>query len=220
MRLFPPFFLNTQLNHTMKKLLFLFIILEVSISVHAQKEQTVLPKQIQDSLVFELAQIYGLDQGIRNVYMQAKDDEQRKMLGKTMILIDSVNFQRMISLIKKFGYPNRKLLGENYSQECVGASSIVVMLHNPRRLIKGEVYNLLKREVEKENLSAKNLAMFLDKYYTAFERRSLYNTQFKSSSKAKGVLFEDKQLSDSLMLDIGLQPLPDSVFVRRVELER
>lgn len=168
-------------------------------------------KTLQDSLSFELCQLFAADQSIREL----KLDKEIIIATKKL---DSINFNKAISFIRQNGFPNEKLLGENfYSQECVQAACTVVLLHNPRRAIEPDVYSLLKNEVEEKRLSPITLSYILDRYYVSYKGISLYNSPYKVNTNAKGVRLEDKQESDRLRKDIGLEPLPESEFVSKIE---
>lgn len=159
-------------------------------------------KSVQDSIALELCQIYGLDQGIR----------QRNIgCGPKATLIDSTNFIKIIDIIDKYGFPCEKTLGEYFRGECVAAAAIAVMLHNPHKIVKDKkIFNLLLREVNRGNLSAKVFATFLDKYYfmQTFDtvRKVYYGSQWGKPC------IEDRAISDSLRNEIGLPPLKDEDF--------
>ncbi|HAY3551081.1 hypothetical protein KRE47_12300 [Elizabethkingia meningoseptica] len=166
-----------------------------------------LTKNINDSvakkLSFELCEIYGFDQGIRT--------EGLKLENKSIREMDSINFFRIITFIRKNGFPNEKLLGkENFSHECVVGASFAVLLHNPQRVVKNrDIFNFLIKEVDKGNMTKEYLALILDKYYLAKKgnnMRLFYGTQFGKPC------FEDKKISDSLRKEIKLQPLKDNEY--------
>ena len=119
----------------------------------------------RDSLAFELCKIYGLDQGIRN--SPGFDGK-----GKFISSIDSLNFERVIDFIKENGVPNAELVGErNFNQECVQASWMVVLLHNPHRLVKDEsCLNYFIVLVRNGQMKSEALILILDKYL-----RNTYN---------------------------------------------
>lgn len=171
-----------------------------------------LSPKVRDSLALELAQIYGLDQGYRNIYLKSgspKDMEQ------AMLRIDSVNLDKIMNFIKLYGYPNRKLLGNYFDQQSIRNVGLVVFLHNPKRLFDPKIYAILKQETLEGRLNPNTLIEFLDKYFVFFEKRTIYGSQFRNMLKDNRVRFQDKALSDSLRMDIGLEPLSDSFFIKK-----
>lgn len=159
-------------------------------------------KSVQDSIALELCQIYGLDQGIRQMGVNC---------GKGDVKIDSINFAKMVKIIEQYGFPCEKTLGEYFRGECVAAAAIAVMLHNPHKIVKDKkIFNLLLREVNRGNLSAKVFATFLDKYYLMktlnTTRKVYYGSQWGKPC------IEDRAISDSLRNEIGLPPLKDEDF--------
>jgi len=171
-----------------------------------------LPDSIRETLAFELAQICAFDQGIRNEHLIRN---YGKEITKLLPAIDSLNFNRFIEIVKEFGYPNKWLLGEYYTHKCVRRVGSYILLHNPLRLAEPEVYQLFRNEVLEERLDAEFFALAMDKYYVLYEKRSLHNSLFKTSPglRINGVCITDKELSDSLRLDIGLPPLEEHEFI-------
>jgi hypothetical protein len=160
-------------------------------------------KNIQDSLSFELSQIFGLDQGIRN---------NLKGIMKNMGYIqkiDSANFYRIIDFIKKNGVPNANLLGkDNYSRECVEGAVICVLLHTPHMIVNSpEHLNFFANLVKRGEMSESFLSTVLDKYYFYKYRKSYYGISWCKPC------ISDKNKSDSLRTILGFKPLPDSVFI-------
>lgn len=161
----------------------------------------------QDSLAFELCQIYGLDQGIR--LSEGFPDKMKLVAG-----VDTLNFNRMVDFVKRHGLPTRQLLGEkNFSHECVQSSFAAVLLHNPHRLVNEQIYfDLFLNEVRKGNLDPGFYATILDKYYwtkskNKEDRRVFYGSQFGKPC------IQTKELTNKAREEIGLKPLEDSGFV-------
>lgn len=198
----------------MKYIFFLIFTVTLSVSSYSQtRDINNLADSTRERLAFELAQIFAFDQGIRDFHILKNYYGE---LTKIMPAIDSINFEKFVAFIKEYGYPTKSLLGEYFKYESVRMADVVMLLHNPRRLVKdSEIYQLFKNEVEKGRLSASLFAEALDKYYVFYEGKSLYNSQFKKSPKlaVKGVLITDKHLSDSLRMDIGLPPLAEDEFI-------
>ena len=159
---------------------------------------------IQDSLAFELAQIYGLDQGVRT----SKGFKNKMRLIQC---VDSLNFYRIFEFVKTHGMPSDKLLGKNnYKRECVQSAFFAVMLHNPHMLVNNEEYlNFFADLVKKGELREGILLTILDKYYWAKNsRRVLYGSQFGMPH------IDDKEKTNKARVEIGVKPLPDSLFIR------
>lgn len=164
----------------------------------------------KDSLAFELCQIYASDQSIRNIELTKSFQKEMSVI---VGVLDSINFEKVIAVISKYGFPSEHILGGYIAFECVAGAVTAVLLHCPHRLLEANVYNLLKREVIRGNLSAQSLAVYLDKYYVTYEKRSLFNSPFKEWTKAKGVCLRDKEDSEKVRRDIGLEPLADSIYI-------
>jgi hypothetical protein len=164
----------------------------------------------EDSLAFELCQIYGLDQGIRNNFLWKSDLN----LGKLQKTIDTLNFNRIVDFVMKNGYPTKKLLGEsNFKIECVESTALAVLLHNPHRLVKEDVYfNLFVNEVKKGNLRASEYADILDKYYWAKSKNKKNRSVLYGSQFGKPCI-QTKEITNKARKEIGLAPLKDDEFI-------
>lgn len=175
------------------------------VKVESEKEMRL--KREQDSLAFELCQIYGLDQGIR-----LSEGFENKM--RLIQSVDTFCFEKIVTFTEKHGFPNKKLLGNSYKKhECVNSVAGAVLLHNPHRLVNEKrFFNLFLNEVEKGNMSRELLALVLDKYYwvrkdESGNRKVIYGTQFGMPCR------KYKEQSDRARKEIGLPPLADSLFV-------
>lgn len=165
----------------------------------------------QDSLSFELCQIYGSDQGIRHMKLIT-----RSVTGAISLspYLDSINFFKTLDFVKKHGMPTEKLLGTiNYSRDCVGGTINIVLLHTPHLLINNKDYlNVFLNEVNDGRMKMNNLITILDKYYVIRRdeygnRRLLYGSQFGKPCR------KFRRESDSVRSIIGLKPLHDSLFI-------
>ncbi|MBP1631541.1 MAG: hypothetical protein H6Q15_2434 [Bacteroidetes bacterium] len=168
------------------------------------------PPLTTDSLSFELCKLYAADQCLRNYIPDSINSQIRWSFIQK---IDSINFYKSIDFIKKHGFPSRKEYRNNFDFECVNAALICIFLHNPQRVIKQEIYDLLKAEVRKGNLSSLTFSYILDRYYVIYKKYSLYGSPYKTWTPCKGVRFEDKEKVNNARLDIGLEALPDSCFI-------
>ncbi|WP_064966004.1 hypothetical protein [Tenacibaculum ovolyticum] len=189
-----------------KKILFL-LTLFLFISCNKNEPFDIKKEKNRDSLAFELCKIYGLDQGIRSL-----KPSPNKI--KALKEIDAINFQRILAFVKVNGIPSEKLLGKkNMSQECVEASMIAVLLHTPNLLVNNKEYlDVFLKEVKKGNLKKETLVSILDKYYWV-KRDSFGNRKLLYGSQFGRPCFKYRKKSDSVREIIGLEPLPDSLFI-------
>lgn len=197
----------------MIKKITLVILINLIFSCKSIKNNDTHSKQsnkTQDSLSFELCQIYGLDQGIRDKFLWKKDVD----LGNVQSVIDTLNFDRVIDFVKKNGFPTKQLLGEdNIKIECVSSAVTAVLLHNPHRLVNEKIYfDLFVNEIRLNRMKPEYFATILDKYYWAKsnnknDRRVFYGSQFGKPC------IQTKIETNLARVEIGLKPLEDSEFV-------
>ncbi len=155
----------------------------------------------RNNLAFELCEIYGIDQGIRQ--------EGIVIDKKSNIKIDSLNFQRVINFINKNGYPNKDNIGTYINEKCVQAAAIVVLLHNPQQIVNNKEYrDILIKEVKKGNMKEETLLLIMDKYYWHISKgKKVY-----MGSKFGKPCIKDRAKSDSLRKAISLPPLKTEDF--------
>ena len=178
----------------------------LTMSAAAQSKQDTEKVTSLDSTVIALAEIWSLDQGVRNDVSLYLENSREFNLR-----IDSICFDKAIECIRHFGWVTD--LGKyNSTHGYLLQALTAVMLHSPHRLMDGDVYSLLRTEAEAGRLHPEALALFLDKYYVTYQKRSLYGSDFRKFLQPPALNPEDRPLSDSLRRDIGLSPLPDSLF--------
>ena len=155
----------------------------------------------RNNLAFELCEIYGIDQGIRQ--------EGIVIDKKSNIKIDSLNFQRVINFINKNGYPNKDNIGTYINEKCVQATATIVLLHNPQHIVNNkENRDILIKEVKKGNMKEETLLLIMDKYYWHISKgKKVY-----MGSKFGKPCIKDRAKSDSLRKAISLPPLKTEDF--------
>ena len=138
-----------------------------------------------------------------------KDKNVREYIRK----VDSVNFVRACGIVAKYGWIDEKCVRGKYADvESVKSSLYAIFLHNPQEFRNDSIRRLLIAEVKKGNLSPQAYLLFLDKYFVVCEKKTVLNSSFKVWLDKPFVKKEDKQLSDSIMKEVGLSTLPDSIF--------
>ena len=158
-------------------------------------------RNLRNNLAFELCEIYGIDQGIRQ--------DGIVIDKKSNIKIDSLNFQRVMNFINKNGYPNKDNIGTYINEKCVQATATIVLLHNPQHIVKNtENRDLLIKEVKKGNMKEETLLLIMDKYYWHISKgKKVY-----MGSKFGKPCIKDRAKSDSLRKAISLLPLKTEDF--------
>ncbi|PKQ62083.1 hypothetical protein BZG02_14225 [Labilibaculum filiforme] len=158
----------------------------------------------QDSLAFQLAMIYGLDQGIRTA-------PEFKNQVKLIQSIDTFNFNRIKLFIEQNGMLSEELLGkENFKMEAVQSAFTAVLLHNPHRLVNEEEnMQFFLKLVKDGKLKEKTFLSILDKYYWTKnkDRHVLYGSAFGMPC------INDKEKTNKARKKLGFEPLADSLFI-------
>lgn len=196
-------------NYNLPKHLFLLLFISISscslLNIRSKKTSSkniVATSKKQDSLSFELCQIYGLDQGIRN----SEGFENKMLLIQS---IDSFNYYKVVEFIKHNGYPTQELLGlKNFKNECVEAAIPVVLLHNPHMIVNSdEQLSFFLKLVKMKQISESLLLTILDKYYLYKYGKVMYGSQFGMPCR------KDSIICNSERKKLGFSDLPDSLFI-------
>jgi len=157
-------------------MLILICLLSLS-NIHAQTEKDSLLMRDADNIINELRFMYNLDQGIRKYLdygsldrhftdsIENLSDEQIKIVEKELSLkkpvrkeifenflnpIDTLNTDRMIEIIEKYGFPSVKRL-EKYSDQELEFSPYIILIHTPFSY-KERVVELIEKEYKAGNL--------------------------------------------------------------------
>lgn len=166
-------------------------------------------KETQDSLAFELCQIYGSDQGIRDMKLITRKETGAMKLSP---YLDSINFYKILDFIKTHGMPCEELLGKrNFKRECVELAPIAVLLHTPHIIVNNDEYLMFFADlVKKGELKEGTFLTILDKYYWVKNQgRVLYGSQFGMPHLV------DKEITNKARAKLGIAPLADSLFIKR-----
>ena len=145
-------------------------------------------KQINVQLKKQLDSILATDQGIREFVdtetAEARKDQLAKELGYTkeelkkkawsiMNKIDSANFKKVESIISKYGYPGKSLVGEP-----ANTAVFYVIQHTPSQIPK--FYPLIEKAGKEGELPFEFTAMMLDRKLTGEGKLQIYGTQIYS----------------------------------------
>ncbi|TVZ26578.1 hypothetical protein JM83_1553 [Gillisia sp. Hel_I_86] len=166
----------------MKKLLLLICLIS-AFNINAQTEKDSLLKRDADNIISELRFMYNLDQGIRKYLdygtldkhltdsIESLSEEQLKKAEKELSLtkpvrneifknflnpIDTLNTDRMIEIIEKYGFPSLKRL-KKYSDQKIEFSPYIILIHTPFSY-KNRMIEIIEREYKAGNM--KNICQY------------------------------------------------------------
>lgn len=161
----------------------------------------------QDSLAIALVGLRYADQIFR------KPDVWKCECARNLSpTIDSLHFEQFMALVKKYGFPSSERLGKYAKHSDVMEGVMVMLLHNPHRILQNPDYlNLLISEVNAGRMHPDALMLTLDKWYwyKSGGKRVLYGSQFGKPC------IETKDSTNRARLRLGIpevRELPDSSF--------
>ena len=197
----------------MKRILILIVVVVVvqctaSSALAQQVEQQDVPQlTAQDSLAIALVGLRYADQIFRKP--EVWKCECAKNLSPT---IDSLHFEQFMALVKKYGFPSSKRMGKYAKHSDVMEGVMVMLLHNPHRILRSPQHlELLISEVKAGRMHPDALMLTLDKWYwyKSGGKRVLYGSQFGKPC------IETKDSTNRARLRLGIpeiRELPDSSF--------
>jgi len=138
--------------------------------------------------------------------MLSEDKDQRTGIEdkRNQKQIDSIHFYQLTAITKRFGYPDRKRIGDN---NC-SVNPFIILLHNPDRLIEKENYELFINEFRKGNISGWELGQALDRYYVHYYKKSLYGLYGRDNKPC----LDDIDTVNKNRRELGLKELKEDGF--------
>ncbi len=144
---------------------------------------------------------------IRTVICKMLSEDQRVRTEKVDVRIrkqtDSINFYQLTVLTKKFGFPDKKRIGDS---DC-SVNPFIILLHNPDKIIQTENYELFIAECRKGNISGWELGLALDRYYFHYYKKSMFGCYGGSKP-----CIDDIELVNKNRKDLGLKELREDEF--------
>lgn len=115
--------------------------------------------------------------------------EEYKSVWKLNKENDSLIYLRIEGITSRFGYPERKFVGENNG-------IIFYIISFAPAPIKEKYLELFRSAAQKGEITLRDFAYFEDKYLVAKSGFQLYGTQFKTVKDYKQIYYPVKKLSD------------------------
>lgn len=166
---------------------------------HIDKEYSDLRKEYLNKINFDLRE---------EIIQMREADQSNRGNGKYGIeqeKIDSINEIKMINIFNKYGYPNRKLVGDyNLSMERVDLS--LILLHTNDSIRISYFAPLILEYVKEGICSPLVYGRVIDQYFLYNGENQKYGT-YKTPSKTNLTLNGNKKEIDSIRKTIGLPNL-------------
>jgi len=152
--------------------------------------------KIIDSLIIEDQKWRNIGSYYDNSHTKENYNEfERYLITKNMVKTDSLNYFVVAQIIKKYGYPNYDLVGEETSN-----NFWALIQHQDKHIyFQDSVVVLLKKEVDKNKASKSNYAYLVDRLLVNKNRKQIYGTQMRLNRKKNS--YEPEPVKDKKNLN-------------------
>lgn len=167
-------------------------------------------KGLNRGLALALERMVKVDQEVRGELTRAiasGDNQKLPALARRMSEIDRYNTNQMQQIIKTYGWPTVKLVGQQ------GAQNAWLLVqhadHNPA--FQRECLDLMQPLLASEQVSKQNFAYLTDRVLLAEGKKQMYGTQFQQNAKGEWEPkpIEDPENVDKRRLAMGLNTLAE-----------
>lgn len=180
---------------------------------------------INRNLKRQIDSLGNKDQQIRtNKYMKARDYyykckfdttfkfNQNKLSKATSIMFDwwrtdSLNILELNKLIKKYGFPGERLVGENSY-----LSAMVIILHFDRDTCNHIMIDILNNALKNGDLLPRDYAWIIDRHLNNAGKKQLYYTIAFDMQELKSA---EKEEYNKNRVSIGLDRLQEMIIIKR-----
>jgi len=187
----------------MKKPFLILLLLSASVVTFGQaKIDSVLYKKL--SAMFKEDQKWRIESA--RLYNHQKSDYDRETVDKNWSIADSLNKAEAKSIIAKYGYPGYSLVGESGSSKFWA----IVQHCDDDVAFQQKVLLLMKKEVDRKNVSGENYAYLTDRVLTNLNQKQLYGTQGINDPKTKKwapLPIKDAAHVEARRMAMGMMPL-------------
>ena len=172
------------------------------------RPQTHLPSIKKPDLRIELIERAARDQRIRNELIEKGIAEPDPALLAQMKKLDADNTARIEAIIRKYGWPRLKLIGQD------GTEAFFLLAQHADPAFRKKVLPLVQQAYKSHDLTGQNYALFIDRVLVESGKPQIYGTSAKPFSEWNGkepVLapIEDQINVDKRRADVGLMPLSE-----------
>lgn len=164
-----------------------------------------------EELQLQIIKMYVNDQAVRGNVMEdviTKFNINRdEITTENGIAVDATNREQLQGIIKEFGFPSRKLVGDDAMN---GLFLIIQHSDRDQEWQKSQLTNI-KAAVDNGDLDGQSYAYLYDRIQINGGKKQLYGTQFSSVDRKKGIAqlapTEDLENLDLLRREVGMMPI-------------
>jgi hypothetical protein len=125
---------------------------------------------------------------------------------KKLVEVDARNRARIKEIIDRYGWPGKKLVGEDGSN----AAWLLVQHADPDPAFQKRCLGLLAEAVKKKDATPQHLAYLTDRVRIGEKAKQVYGTQFRQfNGKMEPFPIEDEANVDKRRKEVGLPPLAE-----------
>ncbi|HAY3553041.1 hypothetical protein KRE47_07445 [Elizabethkingia meningoseptica] len=184
--------------------------------LHQTKEWSALLKKIKDKtpkskLRFELKNIQDVDQGIRALYLDCgskfgKQNDKCLFVRKEMERVESVNVDKVLSIIDKYGWLGKDEIGEEGN-----TTLFLTVQHYKNAEVQKKYLSILEDASKKGKAEPWQYAFLTDRILMNEGKPQIYGTQTISQKGMPPKVYELKDSAnvDQLRAKYGMEPLAD-----------
>ncbi len=149
-----------------------------------------------DSLIIEDQKWRNRGSNYDNTHTKETYNEaERFIITRNMFKTDSLNYFILVQIIRKYGYPNFDLVGEESSN-----NFWALVQHQDKHInFQDSVVKLLKKEVDANKASKNNYAYLIDRLLVNKKKKQIYGTQMRINKKRNS--YEPEPVKDKKNLN-------------------
>lgn len=156
----------------------------------------------------ELLKRVAEDQAIRNELIRKGIDHPDPKLLKRMKKIDAGNTSRVKTLLKQYGWPGPKLVGQD------GTDAVFLLVQHADPAFQKEILPLVKDAYRSRLITGQSYALFMDRVLVQDGKPQIYGTAAKRFDQWKGgepvfEPIEDEANVNKRRAEVGLMPLSE-----------
>ena len=192
-----------------RNICYIFTISCVLFLVSYVQGQTVSAQAVANpALRRELLQRVAQDQAIRNELIKKGMEKPDQAILARMTAIDTANTKRMKTIIRRYGWPSPRLVGQD------GTDAAFLLVQHAMLAFQKQALPLVERAYRKGELSGQSYALLVDSVLVAEGKPQIYGTKAKPIDQWKGhepVLqpIKDEANVDKRRAEVGLTPLSE-----------